>query len=71
MLGTGERASRGRVFVRRLADGHDVISVDNYFPGGRRNLASILDNPRFQAMTRRLRGADGASLDACVGSWVS
>ena len=36
--------------ARLLADGHDVVSVDNYFTSARRNLAPILDNPRFEAI---------------------
>jgi UDP-glucuronate decarboxylase len=35
---------------RLLDDGHDVISVDNYFTSSRRNLAAILVNPRFEAI---------------------
>ena len=35
--------------TRLLADGHDVISVDNYFTSSRSNLAHILGDPRFEA----------------------
>jgi UDP-glucuronate decarboxylase len=35
---------------RLLADGNDVLCVDNYFTGRRDNLASLLGNPRFEAM---------------------
>ena len=35
---------------RLLADGNDVLCVDNYFTGRRDNLASLLSNPRFEAM---------------------
>ena len=35
---------------RLLADGHDVLCVDNYFTGRRGNLASLLSNPRFEAL---------------------
>ena len=35
---------------RLLADGHDVLSVDNYFTGRRANIAHLLGNPRFEAM---------------------
>ena len=31
-------------------DGHDVVSVDNYFTSSRRNLAHILSDPRFEAL---------------------
>ncbi len=32
---------------RFLAEGHDVICVDNLLTGHRRNIAHLLDNPRF------------------------
>jgi UDP-glucuronate decarboxylase len=35
---------------RLLAEGNDVLCVDNYFTGRRSNLASLLGNPRFEAM---------------------
>lgn len=35
---------------RLLADGHEVLSVDNYYTGSRRNLASLLGNPMFEAV---------------------
>ena len=35
---------------RLLDDGHEVICVDNYFTGRRRNIAHLLDNPRFEAL---------------------
>jgi UDP-glucuronate decarboxylase len=35
---------------RLLRDGHDVLSVDNYFTGRRDNVAHLLDNRRFEAM---------------------
>lgn len=35
---------------RLLADGADVLCVDNYFTGRRSNLASLLANPRFEAI---------------------
>jgi len=35
---------------RLLADGHDVLCVDNYFTGRKDNIAHLLDNPRFEAM---------------------
>jgi UDP-glucuronate decarboxylase len=35
---------------RLLAEGNDVLCVDNYFTGRRNNLASLLGNPRFEAM---------------------
>jgi UDP-glucuronate decarboxylase len=35
---------------RLLADGHDVLSVDNYFTGRKDNIAHLLGNPSFEAM---------------------
>ena len=35
---------------RLLADGNDVLCVDNYFTGRRANIAHLLDNPNFEAM---------------------
>jgi UDP-glucuronate decarboxylase len=33
-----------------LADGHDVLCVDNYFTGRRAHLSHLLDNPNFEVM---------------------
>ena len=35
---------------RLLADGHEVLCVDNFFTGSRANVAKLLDNPRFELM---------------------
>jgi UDP-glucuronate decarboxylase len=35
---------------RLLADGHEVLCVDNYFTGSRRNVAHLMGNPRFELM---------------------
>ena len=35
---------------RLLAEGHDVLCVDNYFTGTRDNILSLLDNPHFEVM---------------------
>jgi UDP-glucuronate decarboxylase len=35
---------------RLLADGHEVLAVDNYFTGRRANIAHLLGRPRFEAM---------------------
>lgn len=35
---------------RLLADGDEVLCVDNYFTGRRANIAHLLDNPRFEVM---------------------
>jgi UDP-glucuronate decarboxylase len=37
---------------RLLAEGHDVLCVDNYFTGRKQNIAHLLDNPNFEAMRR-------------------
>ncbi len=35
---------------RLLADGNDVLCVDNYFTGRKANIAHLLPNPNFEAM---------------------
>ena len=35
---------------RLLADGHEVLCIDNFYTGTRRNMHSLLDNPRFELM---------------------
>ncbi len=35
---------------RLLADGHEVLCVDNFFTGARRNIAHLLDHPGFELM---------------------
>jgi UDP-glucuronate decarboxylase len=35
---------------RLLADGHEVLCVDNFYTGTRRNMHALLDNPRFELM---------------------
>jgi len=35
---------------RLIADGREVISVDNYFTGDKRNLVGLLENPAFEAI---------------------
>jgi UDP-glucuronate decarboxylase len=35
---------------RLLAQGHDVLCVDNYFTGRRANVAHLIGNPRFEVM---------------------
>jgi len=35
---------------RLLAEGHEVLAVDNYFTGRRDNIAHLLANPRFEIM---------------------
>lgn len=36
---------------RLLADGHEVLCLDNYFTGRKRNIAHLLVNPRFELIT--------------------
>src|ERR671913_1494259 len=35
---------------RLLAQGHDVLCVDNFFTGSRRNVERLLEHPRFELM---------------------
>lgn len=35
---------------RLIADGHDVICVDNFFTGSKRNIQHLLVNPRFELL---------------------
>ena len=35
---------------RLLAAGNDVLCVDNYFTGTKRNVAHLMDNPMFELM---------------------
>ena len=35
---------------RLLADGHDVLCVDNYFTGARDNIASLVGSPHFEML---------------------
>jgi UDP-glucuronate decarboxylase len=35
---------------RLLADGHDVLCVDNYFTGRKENIAHLMGNPHFEAL---------------------
>lgn len=35
---------------RLLADGHEVLCIDNYFTGRRANIHHLLDNPAFEVM---------------------
>ncbi|WP_220494136.1 UDP-glucuronic acid decarboxylase family protein [Aquipseudomonas guryensis] len=51
VLVTGGAGFIGSHLCRRLlADGHEVLSVDNYFTGSRQNIQDLLANPRFEAM---------------------
>jgi UDP-glucuronate decarboxylase len=35
---------------RLIADGHDVVCVDNFFTGSKRNIEDLLSHPRFELM---------------------
>ena len=35
---------------RLVADGHDVLCVDNFFTGAKDNISHLLDNPNFELM---------------------
>jgi UDP-glucuronate decarboxylase len=35
---------------RLLAQGHEVLCVDNFYTGARRNVSALLDNPNFELM---------------------
>ena len=51
MLVTGGAGFLGSHLCERLlADGHDVLCVDNYFTGTKRNIAHLLGNPMFELM---------------------
>jgi dTDP-glucose 4,6-dehydratase len=48
---------------RFLAEGHEVVCVDNLLTGHRRNIAHLLDNPRFSFVERNVSepiAVDGA-----------
>ena len=51
VLVTGGAGFLGSHLCERLvAEGADVLCVDNYFTGSKTNVADLLDNPRFEAM---------------------
>jgi UDP-glucuronate decarboxylase len=50
-LVTGGAGFLGSHLCERLLEaGHDVICVDNFFTGSRRNIAHLLDHPRFEVI---------------------
>ncbi len=51
ILVTGGAGFLGSFLCERLlAQGHEVISLDNYFCGSRKNIEHLLDNHRFEAL---------------------
>ena len=51
MLVTGGAGFLGsHLCARLLADGHQVLAVDNFFTGSRDNILALLDDPRFELM---------------------
>jgi UDP-glucuronate decarboxylase len=49
ILVTGGAGFLGSHLIDRLiADGHEILCVDNLFTGSRRNIAHLLDHPRFE-----------------------
>ncbi|HKQ69127.1 MAG TPA: NAD-dependent epimerase/dehydratase family protein, partial [Polyangiaceae bacterium] len=49
ILLTGAAGFIGSHLSRRfLAEGHEVVGVDNFLTGSRENVAPLLDNPRFR-----------------------
>ncbi len=51
VLVTGGAGFIGSHLCRRLLEeDHEVLSVDNYFTGSRRNIQDLLSNPRFEVM---------------------
>ena len=49
VLVTGGAGFLGSHLCKRLiAEGHDVLCVDNFFTGTRDNIADLLDNPNFE-----------------------
>src|ERR1700759_4970991 len=51
ILVTGGAAFLGSHLCDRLiADGHEVLCVDNFFTGSRRNISHLLGNPSFEVL---------------------
>ena len=51
ILVTGGAGFLGSHLCERLIDqGHEVLCVDNFFTGGKRNVMHLLPNPRFELM---------------------
>ena len=51
VLVTGGAGFLGSFLCERLlADGYEVLCVDNYFTGSRENITHLLDHPHFEVM---------------------
>lgn len=51
ILVTGGAGFLGSHLCRRLLnEGHEVLCVDNFFTGGKRNILELMDNPRFELL---------------------
>ncbi len=51
ILITGGAGFLGSHLCKRLLDdGHEVISLDNYFTGSKRNIVHLMDNPYFEVV---------------------
>ena len=51
MLVTGGAGFLGsHLCARLLADGHEVLAVDNFFTGSRDNILALLDDPHFELL---------------------
>ena len=51
MLVTGGAGFLGSHLCERLLDaGHDVVCVDNFFTGSKRNVEHLIGNPRFELL---------------------
>ncbi|MBT3869007.1 MAG: NAD-dependent epimerase/dehydratase family protein, partial [Gammaproteobacteria bacterium] len=51
VLVTGGAGFLGSHLCRKLlSEGNDVICVDNYYTGSRRNIEELMENPGFELM---------------------